>query len=452
MRKWRAWLMVLALPAPGLWPSLGLAQDLSSEPIYTNLRRFHIPFKTPATQQNRLKQLQLYFSTDQGRTWQASAIVAPDQDAFKFQCDRDGMYWFTVRTLDKDNIYNPPTLQGSQPSLKVVVDTVPPDVRLRHIGGRPGEVGVAWEIRDENLDLRGFDAIRLEYRAAGTAAWTTLHVNPAAGQHYWNPETNAALEVRLRARDRAGNTGEASTNVIVGQRDAGPPPFQGGGGALPFGFPGDVERRLVNNKRISLNYELKELGPSGVSTVDLWYTQDGRSWNRFPMSKQAESGPPARPLVFEVEAEGIYGFTLVAKSGVGLSERPPQIGDRPQVWVEVDLTKPVVQIQEVAVGQGMDKGKLTVSWSARDKNLGANPVTISYAEQAAGPWKSFVQNIANSGRYVVSLPEMVPYQFYVRIEAVDQAGNVGESITQEMVKVDLALPKVKILSVGPAGR
>ena len=43
----------------------------------------------------------------------------------------------------------------------------------------------------------------------------------------------------------------------------------------------------------------------------------------------AEANQPKK-LTFEVNDEGIYGITLVAKSGVGLGERAPQLGDRPQ--------------------------------------------------------------------------------------------------------------------------
>ena len=39
------------------------------------------------------------------------------------------------------------------------------------------------------------------------------------------------------------------------------------------------------------------------------------------------------------------------------------------------------------------------------------------------------------------MPDGLPYQFFVRVEAIDLAGNVGEAITLERVKVDLSLPK-----------
>jgi hypothetical protein len=446
----RTWLLcLLVVPAAGLLPAPLAAQDLSREVLYANRRDFRIPFN--AANKDRLRQLQLFYSTDQGRTWQPSAIVAPDKKDFVFICREDGLYWFTVQTLDQQGRLFPPTLEGAQPSLRVVVDTQPPSVQLRPLAGRNGEVGVSWDIRDDNLDLKQTDALRLQYRPAGGVGWVPLTPDPSAGQHFWNPQTSAPVEVHIRVKDRAGNAGEATTTVIAGQQDGGAPPAPRSG-ELPFGFPGGAERRLVNSKRISLNYKLEDVGPSGVSTVELWFTQDGRSWNRYPLPKAEEGAAPPRPLVFDVSAEGIYGFTLVAKSGVGLGERPPQVGDRPQVWVEVDLTKPAVQVLGLTVGRGADKGKLTINWTARDKNLGRDPITLSYAPQAAGPWTSIADHVANTGRFVWKMPEQVPYQFYVRVEAADQAGNVGEAVTQEMVRVDLSLPRVRILAVEPGGR
>jgi len=455
MRTWHAPYLLLVLFACGLLLGTSRAQDHAApaDALFSNYRHFRIPFSA-GPGKARLKQLQLFFSTDQGRTWQPAAIAAPDQEFFRFICDRDGQYWFTVQTLDQDNRYFPPSMDAAQPSLKVIVDTQPPTVQLRPLAARGQEVGVAWDVRDEHLDARQPDSLRLEYRAAGAPNWTMLPVNPLAGQHYWDPQINGQLEVRAKARDRAGNVAEAATNVGPGVGGAEPFPNAGGheaAGPLPAGFANATNKRLVNNRRVSLNYELEKVGPSGVASIELWFTQDGRSWNRFPLHKE-ESGPAPKPLVFEVNGEGIYGFTLVAKSGVGLGERPPQVGDPPQVWVEVDLTKPAVQLLGVLVGQGAEKGKLSVGWVARDKNLGRDPITLSYAEQQTGPWTAMAGKLPNSGRYVWTMPEPVPYQFYVRVEAADLAGNVGEAVTTELVKVDLAQPKVKILNVEPAGK
>jgi hypothetical protein len=350
-------------------------------------------------------------------------------------------------------------MDGIQPTLRVVVDTIPPLVNLRPLPPRNGEVGIGWEIRDESFDENQLDAVRLEYRTAGAATWTPLPRRGLAPQLYWNPETNDVLEVRLRARDRAGNWGEATTNVSLNGQSSGssaPPATPSADGAAGGANPGpatpDPDRRMVNSKTVHLNFEIKDKGPSGISSLELWFTQDGRSWNKYPLPKAADDKGFTSPLVVPVAQEGVYGFTLVAKSGVGLGERPPQVGDRPQVWVEVDLTKPVVQIKDVVVGQGKDKGKLFIGWTAYDKNLDKAPITISHAEKASGPWTPITTDrVANSGRYVWSMPPKVPYQFLVKVEAVDTAGNIGEAVTSELVKVDLSQPKARILTVVPAG-
>ena len=108
-----------------------------------------------------------------------------------------------------------------------------------------------------------------------------------------------------------------------------------------------------------------------------------------------------------------------------------------------------MQILSVQVGNGIDKGKLTTTWNARDKNLGHNPVRLSYAESRDGPWQLIADKLTNTGKHVWTMPDGLPYQFYVRVEAVDLAGNVGEAVTQEKVKVDLSLPKAKIIDVLP---
>src|SRR5262249_38280815 len=153
--------------------------------------------------------------------------------------------------------------------------------------------------------------------------------------------------------------------------------------------------RMVNSKRISLNYEIKDVGPSGVSTVDLWYTQDGAKWEKYETANQ-----PRPPFVVDVKDEGLYGFTLVACNGVGLGKRPPRSGDQPQIWVEVDTTKPVVKLLDTQISAGRDAQLLTVRWKASDNNLGPRPITVSYAEQATGPWLVIAANVENTGVYV----------------------------------------------------
>lgn len=202
--------------------------------------------------------------------------------------------------------------------------------------------------------------------------------------------------------------------------------------------------RMVNGKRIHLNFELKEVGESGISGIELWYTQDTRTWKKY-------EGPPQTkaPYVVEVNGEGLYGFTMVARSGVGYSRDVPQPGELPQVWVEVDLTKPVVQVAGVELHCNPKTQNLVIGWTASDKNLTARPITLSYAEKADGPWTPIAANLENSGKFEWAVPASVPKRVFVRVEATDLVGHLGAAHTSSAVLIDRARPTVSILTVEP---
>ena len=151
----------------------------------------------------------------------------------------------------------------------------------------------------------------------------------------------------------------------------------------------DAPQHLLNTKKISLQYQVKNAGPSGVALVEVWRTCDGRKWEKY--GQQANARPP---FLVEVEKEGLYGFIIIARSGVGLSRKPPVDGEPPQLWVEVDLSPPQIKLHEPVVGTGRDTGKLTITWSAKDRNLGPDPITISIADMMLqrGEWKLHPHN------------------------------------------------------------
>jgi hypothetical protein len=200
--------------------------------------------------------------------------------------------------------------------------------------------------------------------------------------------------------------------------------------------------RLVNSKRITINYEVKDVGPSGLSAVELWSTQDGKSWKKRDVSATAQP-----PYAVEVKEEGLYGFTLLARNGIGLGKEAPKSGDLPQIWVEVDMTKPVVELTGVNASVKGQSQNVIIKWKATDKNLGPKPITLSYAVKEGGPWQVIAANVPNSGRYVWPLLPEVPARFRVRVEATDLVGNVGFAQTPKPVLMDRSQPTVSILTV-----
>lgn len=409
--------------------------------FYSRQTTFRIPFQVDPGDR-RVQQVLLYVSEDQGRTYRRAATAEPGDRGFNFQALRDGWYYFTVQTRDQEGRLYPATIDGAPPGLKVHVDTTVPEVVLRaRSAARPNLVGVEWDVRDENLDL---STLRLDYRAE-RQDWVPRNVpRVLSGQLSWDPGTEGPVEVRLQVKDRAGNLGEST----VAARGDGSTPVRRGDPAAPDRGEGPAAGRKVNSPRISLNYKVDDVGPSGVKVVEVWMTTNTRDWQAF--SRDTSNNPP---VVVDVQREGRYGFTLVAKSGVDLGEQPPRAGEGPQIWVEVDMTKPVVDQLAVVVGRGAETGSVTITWRAADKNLGQRPVSILYAPKLDGKWAPVLPDavgIENTGRFVWRMPGGLPYEFFVRVEAIDEAGNIGEATTPQTVKVDLSLPKARVIGIEPA--
>jgi hypothetical protein len=201
---------------------------------------------------------------------------------------------------------------------------------------------------------------------------------------------------------------------------------------------------MVNSSHIDLNYKVKTVGPSGIATVELWYTHDTHDWKKLE-----NGGLIGSTYSAEFPGDGLYGVTLVAHNGMGLSKGPPKSGDAPQAWIEVDQTKPVVQIVGTEPGFNGKPDQVLVAWKASDKHLAAKPVTILYAQHSNGPWLP-VATVENSGSYVWHLPPDAPSRFLVRVEAVDQAGNKGQAETPNPLLIDQALPDLTIVNIQPS--
>ena len=165
-----------------------------------------------------------------------------------------------------------------------------------------------------------------------------------------------------------------------------------------------IPTTLVNSRRVHLNFAISEVGPSGVSSVELWATRDGKSWQRY-----SNEPPPSGPLVVHVAEEGRYGFSIVVRNGLGLASAAPKHGEAPQMWVDVDETKPVVKMTECHLGKGPDASVLNLRWEATDPNMAETPITICTSKSKDGPWTPVATGLPNSGGHTWQVPTDMPY-------------------------------------------
>jgi hypothetical protein len=211
----------------------------------------------------------------------------------------------------------------------------------------------------------------------------------------------------------------------------------------PADAPRTGRRRVVDSRKFQIGYNLEGVGPSGVSSVDLYITDDnGATWYHYGTDDDNVS-----PIFVEVPSEGTYGFALGVRSGAGLTSDPPQNGDAPSIVVVVDQTAPTLELLPVQQGLGKNINKLLISWKCFDANPAERPISLFYSPTGQAPWLPISGPIENSGSHVWSIGAGVPVKFFLRIGARDLAGHVQSLDSPQPIVIDLSRPTAKIIDV-----
>lgn len=538
------------------------APEAPANPAYEgalNQTRFEIPIRVVAERRQEIRSLELYCSTNQGKTWDMVKTATPADSGFPFTAPADGIYWFIVIVRDLQNRPEPPSPYKAAVGQKVLVKTQKPDLRLT--AERQGErIAVRWEAREEYPDLSTF---RLEYKPAdGSGEWTPVPATQAlVGQASF--ASAAAVTVRATLEDVAKNAGQVEARVpaasgvvtasalspvsegppsaiapptavtpsakpsenllppvfpaegppagttdtvpprkeesrgstvpppvkVVGpaHENLSPPPSRTEGpanvvataplevkpaapaGEVPAVAPAsDATLQVVNNRRVTMEYQVDKIGPSGVGGVDLYMTTDnGNTWLPVKAEHSAAASPahPGEPLrrtltVVLSGADGLYGFTMVVRSGAGLGRPAPKHGDSPEMRLELDTKAPDAALYRPEPCPGQ-RDSLVICWKASDKNLGERPIALEWSEQPRGDWKpigdrQLLNRLAGpptesdkgtddrrekpTGSIIWRVPANTPPKVYLRLTVRDSAGNAAIAETPEPVSVDLIQP------------
>src|SRR5262249_54940228 len=127
---------------------------------------------------------------------------------------------------------------------------------------------------------------------------------------------------------------------LVASSDQAPPPGVPARKPLP-------PLQYVNINEITLEYELTKVGPSGIGSIELWWTQnDGQTWDRYAVDDTVKPNMPSgrHERRLELPGDGVYGFALVIKSRAGIGKPAPKAGDVPELRVEVDTKAPEINL------------------------------------------------------------------------------------------------------------
>ena len=478
------------------WTCLLMASATSATPddvIYMKQRGFLIPISVKAESRANVRELVLYLSRDEGRTWEINNRALPNAKEFSFQSPSDGMFYFSVAVIDQKGQMDPPDPYKSRDVMKVYIDTTKPVVRIMAADRVADEILVSWEAQDEKPEPT---SLKLEWRLASGSQWTPLPIQPGIrGNQRVRPGVPGDVVLRLSMRDLAGNeSSEERTvpgatmttsldraanqgNLIpAGGQEYLPPPLPTPGPAAvapspvmrqpepaPYSSPMPTRGALpplqiVNKKSLKLGFDVSKVGPSGLGSVDIYVTTDeGATWTMskadpavsLPVSAELRGvGPQKGTVTVALPNDGvIYGFYLVVKSRAGLGKAGPKTGDAPQVRIEVDTTQPVAELYQPQPDSTRPSA-LVLTWKAEDRNLGTNnPISLEWSEQGRD-WHSIGETtLPNTGRFTWTVPANIPPKVFLKLTVRDTAGNVAVAQTPEAQMIDLTEPEVTGVSI-----
>ncbi|HJZ91667.1 MAG TPA: hypothetical protein VKE40_12405 [Gemmataceae bacterium] len=500
--------------------------QLPAETTAWNSPTMKIPIDYHPGKRAEIKELLLYVSSDQGQTWQHHATATPDRDTFfTFNAPADGVYWFNMVVVDKALRREPPDVFKVTPALKVLFDTKKPVIAITAAQRNGDDVTVGWKVTERNPDwskfkleystnganwtpvptrpepdgsaqfkVTGASNVTVRVALTDVAGHTGEATSPVAGttvasKPVGDPIAQVGSTSDLASPPVPGGTGPAPVvvppvakdnrlpNEPKGTETFPPPP--GAPGAPPTVGPGEPKNDalnvsttapsylpaplVINVTTFKMAYEVEDRGASGVAKAEVWVTRDeGRTWRQWTVVEKPES-----PLAIDLakygpkDMEGIYGFKVLLQSGAGLSREAPKPGDAPDLRVDVDVTPPAVTIFE-PVPDRTQKDTMVLRWTAVDRNLATDPITLEWSDGPRGPWMPIAaadalgassgaaKRLPNSGSYAWKLPANFPtHKVFLRVTARDTAGNITEVTSTEPILVDLNKPTaVKLNIVG----
>ena len=275
---------------------------------------------------------------------------------------------------------------------------------------------------------------------------------PAQGAPLTQPRAES-----VQSYSPAPNNG-VRVNPTASQMTLPPPPMQptttipvaptfpaANGAATEMNYATPTSPQLVKNRVFDIAYQVEDVGPSGVSAVELFVTENGgQQWFRYGKDVDLRT-----PFQVDTRGEGTFGFAVRVYNGLGFSDPPPQPGDVPSIVVTVDQSPPVIRLgtpQVVATGLG----HVALNWQVSDNNPSSTPVRLEYSTSPSGPWTPLFDWQSDQRGFQMPIQSGVSSSMYFRLLARDAAGNIATAQTPQAVIIDQKRPRARLLQVQPA--
>ncbi len=172
----------------------GPSATADTSTAFIKKKRFKIKFdardagQAPKQKGSGVTRAELWLSTDGGKTYRMVRVMDKVQMRLRAQPGTklffpfeakygDGNYWFIIRTVDQaGNWSSPAPSKGTQPRIKVTLDSTPPRLEVLRPADRTTVIGgknlyVHWRMRDAHPRAT---PVMIEYRLTKVANWKVL--------------------------------------------------------------------------------------------------------------------------------------------------------------------------------------------------------------------------------------------------------------------------------------
>jgi hypothetical protein len=97
--------------------------EADAETITIDSRSFKLPLSFNADAKNDISEVVLFVSTNKGKSWRKHEAVTPEKDGFTYTTREDGLYWFAIQIVSKNEKKEPARIEDLRPAQKVLIDT-----------------------------------------------------------------------------------------------------------------------------------------------------------------------------------------------------------------------------------------------------------------------------------------------------------------------------------------
>jgi hypothetical protein len=177
---------------------------------YLNRQTIQLPIQLDEQFRPILQEIRLYYKDKRSAPWTLCDKATPAQASFTFKAPRDGEYWFTMVTVDREGRCAPSDISREPPAMSIVVDTQPPQTDITRLGSGPEGQLIQCIVRDAHLDP---SKTRVQFQTADKV-YRDLEALPEQPGVYCIPaQANITGQIRVQSSDQAGNISTRECNL-----------------------------------------------------------------------------------------------------------------------------------------------------------------------------------------------------------------------------------------------